>query len=165
MADVLLRHTLDGGEIDIRNDRGELVHAGDGGGGNGLVQRRTGYFVLDHSPATAAYLSLFGGNQRDGGGADTAHLQWWANLIEPDEVRHYRSETQHLLSSLPAVPANLRRLEDAVGRDLAWMASELGASVDAQVSMPAMNRVLIVVSIEINGEGTELGFEAPWGAE
>ena len=144
MTDVRLFHTVDGGEIDYTED---------------------GRFVLDDSPATAAYLSLFGGNERDGGGASTERLQWWGNLTEGVEVRHLRSETQHLLRSLAAVTSNLRRIEDVVGRDLAWMTNELGAKVEVQASMPAVRRVDLDITIEIDGTTTELRFLAPWGPE
>ena len=144
MTDVRLYHTVDGGEIEYAED---------------------GRFVLDDSPATAAYLSLFGGNERDGGGAATERLQWWGNVVEEVETRRLRSETQHLLRSLAAVTSNLRRIEDAAGRDLAWMTTELGATVEVRASMPAVRRVDLDITIEIDGTATELRFSAPWGPE
>src|SRR5690606_12757077 len=131
MADVHLFHTADGGEISVVN---------------GVFQMREGW-------ESAAYLSLFGGNERDSGVAGDDPLQWWANVVETREERRYRSETQNLLRSIPAVPGNLRRIEDAAGRDLAWFV-ELGhaTQVSARATIPALNRVNIQVAIEINGE-------------
>ena len=60
---------------------------------------------------TAAYLSLFGGNQEDSGLADGEAKQWWANFEEPVAERRQRSQTQALLAGLPATPFNLRRVE------------------------------------------------------
>jgi hypothetical protein len=101
------------------------------------------------------YLSLFGGNEDDSGGDDTAHLQFWGNLSEPDETRHYRSRTQHLVQSLPAIPANLRRIEDAVLADLKWMLDTgLAASVEAAVTMPAPKRINIEVQVVASDDRT-----------
>lgn len=143
MSDILLFHTDDGGEIDVQNGR----------------------FVLDDSPSTAVYLSLFGGNERDDGSAATSSLQWWGNLLEDDRALHYRSETQHHLRILPATPASLRRIEDAATRDLAWMVDALDAEVIVNASMPALNRIALNVAMTINGETTELNFEQPWRTE
>lgn len=126
MTDVLLRQTDDGGDI---------VHE------NGLA-------LLSEGLETAAYLSLFGGNQDDGGDAAGLRLQWWGNVDELEPVRRYRSETQKLLQALPAVPRNLLRLEQAAGRDLAWML-ETGVALEVSVaaSIPAVNRIRLTVTI------------------
>lgn len=140
MTDIRLTHTRDGGEVEIVNGR----------------------VTMDDGPATAVYLSLFGGNERDGGGEATRALQWWGNLLKEDSARGARSETQHLLRSIPAITANLRRIEDAVVRDLAWLTDELGAAVKAEVTIPGLNRIRIRVSIEVDGTTTELAIEEPW---
>ncbi len=139
-GDVRLVHTPDGGEIDIVNGR----------------------VRMDLTPATAAYLSLFGGNERDGRTDATEHLQWWGNLLEEEPARHLRSETQHLLRSLPAITANLRRVEDAAGRDLGWMSDELGADVSVRASIPALNRIQLDIEIEIDGTTHRLRFTEDW---
>lgn len=143
MSDVRLYQTDDGGEITIEGGR----------------------FMLDHSPETAAYLSLFGGNEEDAGTTATESLQWWGNLLEQDRARHLRSETQYLLRSLPAVTANLRRIEDAAGRDLAWMTTALGAGITVAASMPAVRTVQLDIAITIDATTTELRFVEPWGSE
>lgn len=143
MSDVHLFHTDDGGEMRFINGRVEL----------------------DHGAATAAYISLFGGNEDDAGTAATERQQWWGNLLDTDRARHVRSETQHLLRSLPAISANLPRIEDAVRRDLAWMEEAIGADVDASASIPALNRIQMDTTIEIDGAKTELQIVEPWGTE
>lgn len=126
MTDVLLRQTDDGGEITIEN---------------GLALLSDGY-------EQAVYLSLFGGNEDDPGGSDT-RLQFWGNLIESDQSAMDRSETQHLLRSIPAVPANLRRFEQAAERDLAWMVQAgVALSVTAEASIPRLNHVALKITIQ-----------------
>jgi phage gp46-like protein len=125
-VDVNLFHTSDGGEIQYVN----------------------GQAVMSDGFEASVYLSLFGGNAEDSGGTETDRLEWWGNKGEPDETRHYRSRTQHLVESLPAIPANLRRIEDAVLADLKWMLDTgLAATVEASVTMPAPKRIDIEVQI------------------
>jgi phage gp46-like protein len=131
MTDVLLQHTANGGEITFEQGL--------------LVMSPTGL-------ETAAYLSLFGGNERDSGLASTEKLQWWGNLGERDAARQYRSETHYLLRSLALIPANLRRFEDAAKRDLAWMVSSVATAVTATATMPALDTVRLVVGIVIGDE-------------
>jgi phage gp46-like protein len=126
MTDVLLRQTNDGGEITVEN---------------GLV-------LMSDGLEAAAYLSLFGGNEDDAGDAASEREQWWGNLVETEPSRTYRSETQHLIRSLPAVPSNLRRIEQAAARDLAWMlGAGIAKSIAAAASIPAVNRVRLEVTI------------------
>ncbi|MFW6031041.1 MAG: hypothetical protein ACOC9T_00500 [Myxococcota bacterium] len=143
MLDVRLQHTADGGEIEIARGR---------------VKR-------DGTPATAAYVSLFGGNERDGSTTATEALQWWGNRIEQDQTRHLRSETQHLLRALPATSGNLPRIEAAAARDLAWMTQVLGAEVSVRATIPGLNRVALHIEILIDGEEHDLLFEERWGGE
>lgn len=142
MTDVAMRHTEDGGEIDFVDGRS----------------------VMSDGLFNAVYLSLFGGNERDGGGDDTAHLQWWGNLIESDPAAHYRSETQYLLRSIPAIPANLRRLEDAIGRDLAWMVGSIVDSVTASATIPGIGRVNLVVELVVDGNRFAFDFPVKWSS-
>lgn len=143
MADVHLFHTDDGGEIKIENGRVEI----------------------DRSPATAAYISLFGGMEADDGSSATKAKQWWGNLLDDDPTLHVRSETQSLLRALPAVTANLPRIQSAVERDIAWMTTTLAAEVSALATMPALNTIKITVAITIDATKTELEFIEPWGSE
>ena len=142
-GDVLLFQTNDGGNLAIAG---------------GLVEMSGGL-------ETAAYLSLFGGNEGDNGQAGNPQT-WWGNVNEPDPRRQYRSETQHLLRSLAAVPANLRRLEQAAVRDLGWMV-EAGAATDvsAAASMPGLNKVRIVATIHAEGPPAAIEFFENWKAD
>jgi phage gp46-like protein len=137
VTDVLLRQTNDGGNITIQG----------------------GLLLLAEGLETAAYLSMFGGNEDDPAEADTA-LQWWGNLLEDEPERAYRSETQYLVRSLPAIPFNLRRIEQAAGRDLKWMVDTgVARSVTAEATIPAVNRVsLALVIITATGQRVELFF-------
>ncbi len=139
MTDVLLQQT---------NDDGEIIYL-------------NGQAVMSDGLETSAYLSLFGGNENDSGGDATKDREWWGNKTEPEETRHYRSELQNLIRSIPAIPANLRRMEDAADRDLAWMKeTELATFVGVEASIPALNRVQIDIDIEIGDENFSFVFTA-----
>lgn len=137
MTDVLLRQTNDGGDITIEG----------------------GLLLMSEGLETAAYLSLFGGNEDDPAETDTA-LQWWGNLLEAEPARAYRSETQHLVKSLPAIPLNLRRIEQAAARDLQWMLdTELAQRITIEATIPAVNRVRLGIEIvTATGQTVELFF-------
>lgn len=137
MTDVLLRQTNDGGDVTIEN----------------------GLLLMSEGLETSAYLSLFGGNEDDPAATDTAQ-QWWGNLLEDEPERAYRSETQFLVASLPAVPFNLRRIEQAAARDLQWMIDTgVAQSVTVEATIPNVNRVLIgLVIITATEQRIELFF-------
>lgn len=143
-ADVLMVHTPDGGEIVLEN---------------GGPRMSDGLF-------NAVYLSLFGGNEEDSGLEGDKPLQWWGNWSERKPGRRYRSETQYLMRSLPAVPVNLRKLEDAVGRDLQWLVDEkIATAVSALATIPGLNRVSVSVNIEIGLTVYKFNFtDSPMGA-
>lgn len=140
MADVLLRHTDDGGEMSCVN---------------GVITTADGL-------ETAAYLSLFGGNEADNGLADGVKQQWWANFEEPVPERRMRSQTQALLAGIPCVPFNLLRIEDAAKADLAWMEKALSATVSVVASIPALDRVQIDIEIRIGQTKYTFDFQADW---
>lgn len=141
-SDVFLFQTPDGGEITFEN--GSLLLA------DGLY--------------TAAYLSFFGGNEDDSGGESDDARQWWGNRSETRPSRKYRSETQYLLRSLPAVPSNLRLLEAAMQRDVAWMADEnLITAFSALARIPALNRADLQAVFEVNGASQTFNFQEAWG--
>ena len=141
-GDVFLAQTVDDGEIDVIN---------------GLVTMSGG---LD----TAAYLSLFGGNEADDGRASNP-ANWWGNIDETRPARQYRSETQNLLTGLPATTGNMLRIEDAVRRDLDWFLSENIASlIEVDVTIPELNKVNISVRIEADGLETRFNFVENWKA-
>lgn len=142
MTDVRIYQTNDGGAID---QVGGLIH-------------------MDGGLESAVYLSLLGGNELDGNLESTSHLQWWGNLGELEEVKQYRSEFQYLLVSLASVSSNLLRLQEAVGRDLAWLVSVgIAESVDVEVVMTAVNSVRVTVEIIVGEQATVLYFDTQWG--
>lgn len=142
-GDVLLFQTVDDGDINVSD---------------GIVEMSGGL-------ETTAYLSLFGGNEDDDG-RDGNSATWWANLNETGDSRKYRSETQNLLQAITAVPANLRRIEDAARRDLSWLLSDNVASkITIAASMPGLNKVRLIIDIEALGEESQFEFVENWKAE
>ena len=121
-------------------------------GGNIIVE--DGLVAMAGGLETAAYLSLFGGNEDDDGRSDNS-LTWWGNLDENDPARQYRSETQHLLQALPLTTGNLRRIEDAALRDLTWLIGQ---------NIAGLNRVKLTVDIEARGEESRFEFVENWKA-
>lgn len=142
-GDVLLFQTTDDGEIEVEDGR----------------------VTLSGGLETAAYLSLFGGNEQDSGRPDDP-LTWWGNMDEGQPERRYRSETQYLLRAIPAIPANLRRIEQAAERDLSWMVSTNAATaVSATASMPGRNRVRLTIRIEADGAPSIIEYFENWKAD
>ena len=134
-GDVLLLQTNDDGEITV----------------TGGVVEMTGDF------RTAAYLSLFGGNEDD--------TTYWGDKLETDPAFKYVSKTQNLLQALPAVSANLRRIEDAARIDLQWfLTKNIASSLDVATSIPALNRIQITVDIQADGEESSFTFTENWKA-
>jgi len=145
ISDVRMFHGPDGGDIAFVG---------------GLLEMSDGLFE-------AVYLSLFGGNDRDSGLPGDLSKQWWGNFSEPDPAKHYRSETQFLLDTLPPTSGNLRRIEAAVTNDLAWLtSSKLVRAVRATVSMPARSSIHIAGEIDVDGsaEGYRFAIPRTWGA-
>lgn len=124
---------------------------------NGVVEM-TGSF------GTAAYLSLFGGNEDDDGRKNSI-LGWWGNSNIIDPVERYISETQNLLQDLTATSANLRRVEDAAKRDLQWFLDKnIASSVEVIATIPSINRLKLIISIEAIGEESRFEFVENWKA-
>ncbi len=139
-GDVRLYQILDDGDIVIEDGIAEM------NGGLG----------------TAAYLSLFGGNEDDNGRPDNS-FQWWGNFIEIDPSKRYTSELQNLMQSLPLITGNLRRIEDAATRDLKWFLTEnIASNVEVEASIPGVNKVDISVRIEANGQESTFQFTENW---
>jgi hypothetical protein len=109
---------------------------------------------------TTVYLALFGGNEDDDGRDENVH-NWWGNLDENEPAKQYRSETQNLIESIPATTFNLKRVEDAANRDLAFMTPDIATTVDVSVTIPALNRVKFTITI--NGDET-VEFVENWKA-
>jgi len=141
-GDVLLFQTDDGGNIIV---------------GNGIVDVSGGL-------ETAAYLSLFGGNEDDDG-RDNNSANWWGTLAGINPTRQYRSATQQLLQSLPISTGSLHRIEDAVLRDLQWFIDDkIATSVTVEITVPALNTVQITINIEAQGEESSFEFVENWKA-
>ena len=141
-GDVRLFQTVDGGEVTVIG----------------------GVMAMDGGLETSVYLSLFGGNEDDAAGADKSRT-WWGNLSETETARQYRSETQNLIQALAATSGNLRRIEDAADRDLAWMIDEGAASaVTVVATIPGLNRVRILIIVEAVGKTSEFVFVENWKA-
>ena len=122
-GDVLLQQTPDDGDISVTG---------------GLVE-------MDGGLRSAAYISLFGGNEDDSG-ADRDNHNWWGNI---GQRRQIRSETQYLLQTLSPSSGNLLRIEDAVKRDLAWLKADgVATTIAASVTIPAYNHVKIMIEID-----------------
>lgn len=134
-GDVVLSQTPDDGEINVAG---------------GLVE-------MDGGLRTTVYISLFGGNEDDSGAAKSPY-NWWGNI---GERRQIRSETQHLLQSIPASSGNLLRVEAAVLRDLAWLISDnIAKKITARAIIPAYNSVKIIITID----DLDLEFVDNWSA-
>ncbi len=141
--ELKLTHTPDGGEIEIIN----------------------GQLVLSDGIDESVYLSLFGGAEEDSGLQNTESLQWWGNLLDEDPARKYRSETQFLLRSLPATTGNLQLVDDAIGRDLAWMIdSGVAQQITKTLRMTSPKRIEITISLTIDGRQLpRMTFSREWG--
>ena len=131
---------------------------------HGNITVENGVIEMSGGLDTAAYLSLFGGNE-DCSGRDTCPFSWWGNFSENDKAKKYISETQFLLKSLPAITTNLRRIEDAASRDLEWFLNKkIASSVTVVVTIPKLNTIKINVTIEANGVESNFEFVENWKA-
>lgn len=140
MTDVYLFNTDDGGEIDIID----------------------GVVTLTDGARVAIYLSLFGGNVEDNG-QDANPKQWWGNYNEQDVAKKQRSTFQNLLNTVPAIPFNLQRLQDAATFDLAWMTEGgFADSVDVVCTIPDKNRVRVQITIVAQDGETDMVFAEDW---
>lgn len=135
-----------------------LFQAGDGG----EITVENGIVTMGGGLETSAYLSLFGGNEDDDGRKDNP-TNWWANIDEVDPAKEYHSETQNLLQALPATTGNLRRIEDAANRDLAWfITNKVASSVNAVASIPGLNKIKLTIDIEALGAESSFEFTENW---
>tara|TARA_R110000796_G_scaffold237188_1_gene357071 strand:- start:703 stop:1263 length:561 start_codon:yes stop_codon:yes gene_type:complete len=129
---------------------------------DGGIEVIEGLVTMSGGLETAAFLSIFGGNDDDDGRHDSSQ-QWWGNFSEPDTSKQYRSETQFLLKGIPLTSGNLRRIEDAATRDLAWFKSEkIASTVEVRASVPTVDRLQLDIRIEAFGEESEFRFVENW---
>ncbi|MDZ7922709.1 MAG: hypothetical protein U5M23_01330 [Marinagarivorans sp.] len=110
----------------------------------GDIEVIDGVVTMTGGLESAVYLSMFG----DDG-------DWWGNIGVPQNQK-ISGRLGKLIDTLPPIPVNLLRLEDAAKSDINW----LGAGVVVAASMPALNTVKITVSI---GE-TKLEFTENWNS-
>lgn len=130
----------------------------------GEITVEGGIVTMGGGLETSAYLSLFGGDEDDDG-RDNNPANWWANIDEVDPSKEYHSETQNLLQALPATTGNLRRIEDAANRDLAWfITNNVASSVNVTASIPGINRIKLSIDIEARGEESSFEFVENWKA-
>jgi len=131
---------------------------------DGNIQIDNGTVTMDGGLQTAGYLSLFGGNEDDDGSENNA-LEYWGNKIGEDPNERQVSRTQNLLRSIPATSGNLLRVQDAAKDDLSWLI-DVGAATAITVvaSIPALNRVKLVVTITAIGAESEFTFVENWKA-
>ena len=128
MTDVRIFQTDNGGDVEFE-------------GGNPLLA--PGF-------ESAAYLSLFGGNQEDDATESTDRFQWWGNTTESEPARTYRSRTQNLLLGITNVASSLLRIEEAATLDLQWFIDEgIADSVEVVASVPDFNRLDLEISIVV----------------
>jgi phage gp46-like protein len=101
-GDDLLFETVDGGELAIEN----------------------GLFVSDTQFSSAAYLSLFGGNQDDPGKVEN-NKTWWGNCLDSvTKNEKLVSRFQAIITGLPMTVKNIREAESAAELDLRWFKDE-----------------------------------------
>jgi phage gp46-like protein len=131
---------------------------------NGDIEVTDGITTMDPGLGTAAYLSLFGGNENDSG-LENDPAQWWGNYSETEPAKKYRSVTQYILKTLPATSNNLLRVEEAALKDLAWL-TELNVANEVTVaaSIPALNRIHLEITITANGVESSFKFTENWKA-
>lgn len=141
-GDVVLYQSLDDGEIEVVG----------------------GVVTMDGGLQTAVYLSLFGGNFKDDGLANN-EFGWWGNTLETTASRKLVSETQNLLQGIPSTANNRLRIDQAVRRDLQWMLTEKVANeIDVAVTIPGLNKIKIVVTINAIGLESTFEFIENWKA-
>lgn len=129
---------------------------------NGDINLNDGQIEMNGGLETAAYNSIFGGNEDDDSRKDNP-LEWWGNKIETDPVRKLHSETQNLLNSIPATSSNLRRVEDAAKRDLSWFITEgVATTLTVEAYIPAVNRVGLIINLNVAGSEIEFKFLENW---
>lgn len=137
-GDVLLFDTDNGGQISILN---------------GLV-------MPDKRFSTAAYISLFGGNDDDMGRVDN-NKTWWGNRfsnISNNEL--VVSRFQSLTKKLPLTSKNIALAEQAARDDLNWMIMEDVAD-EVSVAVQAIDKNRINLNIVVKKDGSLLD-EGNW---
>jgi len=121
---------------------------------DGDIVAENGVIELTGDLRTAVYVSLFGGQ-----------VDWWGDISTTDPDFKNTSETNELLDSIAAIPANLLRIEDAAKRDLEWLKSKkIASSVQVSASMPGINAVRLQINISASGDESSFEFTENWKA-
>jgi phage gp46-like protein len=131
----------------------------------GEITATNGQIILSEGLEVAAYLSCFGGNSEDSGLTADDSKQFWANHDQPDPDKRYRSQLQNLLRTLPLIPANMKRFEDAAASDLAWMATSLADTIAVRATMPGVDKVKLDIALVIDGKTTAFSMTPPGNAK
>lgn len=132
---------------------------------NGEINCTGGVIEMTKDFDTMVYLALYGGNNDDPGGDDKSN-QWWGNFSEPDVDKHYRSEYQYLIESIPATSGNLRLVEAAAQRDLekAFVSTKIADTVTVTATIPRINAITLTIEIEAQGNRSQFKFIENWEA-
>ena len=142
-GDVHLFHTPDGGDIELEG----------------------GQISLSPGIETMIYLSLFGGNSEDDGTQDNP-VAWWGNVDETIESRKLISRTQHIIDGLPASPANLLKINEAIRQDLKPMLEErIISDLDVQSRIPETKKIALTISGIADGLEFSFSFTENWKRE
>lgn len=113
----------------------------------------------------ATYISLFGGNDSDGGEQDS-RVQWWGNHLEDNDTGHIRGRTGTLLLGLPMSGPNLLRIQDAAEADLAWMTqSGVATSVTVEAAIEGAKRLRLTVEVQTGELVETFVFRENWRVE
>ena len=108
-------------------------------------------------------MSLWGGNFEDDGLPGSDSKQFWGNYIGGDASESLRSETQKLLSSIPATSGNLLRVQDAIIRDLnPLIESEIVTKLSVEISLVDVKKISIVIDLTVNNENYDFEFTREW---
>jgi len=138
----------------------KLVQSND----DGDIFIEAGVVELDSGLESSAYLSLFGGDENDDGSQDS-QFEWWGNSLEVNPSFLLRSKVQNVLRSIPSIPANLRRVENAAQQDLQWFIDEkVASSVDVFASFDGPGRVRVTIEIKAEGDEKRFEFTENWRA-
>lgn len=124
-GDVLLKSTVDGGDLEIEN-----------------------YFIkLTGGFGTASYLSLFGGNKEDNGTESTKNKSWWGNQLDENEPdKKLISRTQNFMLSNPATPGNLNKIIENAKQDLSWFKDQgICDTIEISGSIPEPDRLELAI--------------------
>ena len=140
-GDVLLKATDNGGDIVIED---------------GLVVDCTDF-------SSAAYLSLFGGNEDDEVGREKE--TWWGNLV-PGTLKSEKhvSAFQSIIRGCPLTAINLRKAQEAAVSDLNWFIDEKIAD-EIAVSIRAEGVKQVVLSVVIKKDEKAIfscGYSFQW---